>query len=87
MQAQFIEHAKLDSKEKLTLPKDVRKILGVGGGDRIVFLLQDGVVQIMHSALYAMQTLQQEMAGEAERTGLVTDEDVIALVKEIRNEV
>ena len=30
-----------------------------------------------------MQMLQGEMAGEAERTGLTSDDDVMALVKEI----
>lgn len=30
--------------------------------------------------------MQREMAGEAERVGLTSDEDVMALVKELRNE-
>lgn len=33
-----------------------------------------------------MQTLQQEMVGEAERTGLNSEDDVLALVRELRNE-
>ena len=33
-----------------------------------------------------MQLLQAELAGEAERTGLTSDEDVMALVKELRSE-
>lgn len=43
-------------------------------------------VRIVNSAVYAMQVLQQEMAGEAERTGLTSEDDVMALVKELRNE-
>ena len=39
-----------------------------------------------NSAVYAMQALQQEMTGEAERTGLTSEEDVMALVKELRSE-
>ena len=38
------------------------------------------------SSLKEMQMLQQEIAGEAERTGLTSEDDVIALVKELRNE-
>lgn len=38
------------------------------------------------TAVYAMQLLQAEMAGEAERIGLTSDDDVVALVKELRNE-
>ena len=43
-------------------------------------------MRIVNSAVYAMQMLQQAMAGEAERTGLTTEEDVVDLVKEIRDE-
>lgn len=43
-------------------------------------------MRIVNSAVYAMQVLQNEMAGEAERTGLTSDDDVMTLVKELRNE-
>lgn len=33
-----------------------------------------------------MQVLQREMEGEAERAGLSSDDDVMALVKELRDE-
>jgi hypothetical protein len=33
-----------------------------------------------------MQVLQKEMAGEAERSGLTSDDDVMAFVEELRNE-
>ena len=32
-----------------------------------------------------MQMLQQEITGEAERTGLTSEDDVMELVKELRN--
>ena len=44
------------------------------------------MVRMDNSAVYAMQALQQEMTGEAERTGLTSEEDVMALVKELRSE-
>lgn len=44
------------------------------------------MVRMDNSAVYAMQALQQEMTGEAERTGLALEEDVMALVKELRSE-
>jgi spore maturation protein SpmA len=37
-------------------------------------------------ALKAMEELQEQMRGEAEKAGLRTEEDVIRLVKEIRYE-
>lgn len=55
-------------------------------GDCISFIVEGNTVRIVNSAVYAMQVLQNEMAGEAERTGLTSDDDVMALVKELRNE-
>lgn len=43
-------------------------------------------VRIANSAVSAMQTLQKEMTGEAKRVGLTSDDDVVALVKELRDE-
>ena len=37
-------------------------------------------------ALKALEELKEQMRGEAEKAGLRTEEDVIRLVKEIRNE-
>lgn len=82
----FVDNAKVMAKGQVTIPKDIRKVLGVASGDRITFIVEGNTVRIVNSAVYAMQVLQKEMAGEAERTGLTSDDDVMALVKELRNE-
>lgn len=82
----FIDNAKVMAKGQITIPKDIRAVLGVSNGDRVTFIVEGNTVRIVNSAVYAMQVLQKEMAGEAERTGLTTDEDVVALVKDLRNE-
>lgn len=82
----FIDNAKVMSKGQITIPKDVRTVLGVSNGDRVTFIVEGNIVRLVNSAVYAMQVLQDEMAGEAQRTGLNSEEDVMALVKEIRNE-
>ena len=82
----FIDNAKVMAKGQVTIPKDVRKVLGVENGDRVSFIVGGNTVRIVNSAVYAMQLLQSEMAGEAERTGLTSDDDVMALVKDLRNE-
>ncbi len=82
----FVDNAKVMSKGQITIPKDIRDVLGVSSGDRITFIVEGNTVRIVNSAVYAMQMLQQAMAGEAERTGLTTEEDVVDLVKEIRDE-
>lgn len=82
----FIDNAKVMAKGQVTIPKDVREVLGVTSGDRISFIVGNGTVRIVNSAVYAMQMLQNEMTGEMETSGLTSDDDVMALVKELRDE-
>lgn len=82
----FIDNAKVMAKGQVTIPKDVRSVLGLDSGSRVTFIVEKGSVRMVNSAVYAMQMLQNEMSGEAERTGLVTDEAVNNLVKDIRSE-
>ena len=81
----FVDNAKVMAKGQVTIPKDVREVLGVASGDRVSFIVEGNVVRVVNSAVYAMQMLQSEMAGEAERTGLISNDDVTALVKELRS--
>lgn len=82
----FIDNAKVMSKGQITIPKDVRTVLGVSNGDRVTFVVEGNNVRIVNSAIYAMQMLQDAMEGEAEKAGLNTEEDIMALVKEVRAE-
>ena len=82
----FMDNAKVMAKGQVTIPKDIRDVLGVSCGDRITFIVEGDTVRIVNSAVYAMQMFQKEMAGEAKRVGLNSDEDIMALVKEIRDE-
>ncbi len=82
----FIDNAKVMSKGQITIPKDVRKVLGISNGDRVTFIVEGNSVRIVNSAVYAMQMLQKEMEGEAKRANLTSEEDVLALVKDIRAE-
>ncbi len=46
----------------------------------------NSVLKERNSAAYAMQMLQKEMAGEAEKNGLNSEENINDMVKEIRSE-
>ena len=81
----FMDTAKIMSKGQVTIPKDVRTVLGVSNGDRVTFIVEGNNVRIVNSAVYAMQALQNELKGEAERTGLTSDDAVMELVNELRN--
>ena len=80
----FIENAKVGKNGQVTIPQSIREILGVSNGDRITFIVENGSVRLINSAVYMMQSLQAEMAGVAEETGLISDEAVMDLVKEVR---
>lgn len=41
----FIDNAKVMSKGQVTIPKDVREVLGISSGDRVTF-----VVETLHTA-------------------------------------
>lgn len=82
----FVDNAKIMAKGQITIPKDVRAVLGVSSGDRVSFIVEGNSVRIVNSAVYAMQILQREMAGEAKRAGLADDEAVLGLVKKMRSE-
>ena len=82
----FVDNAKVMAKGQVTIPKDVRKILGVTNGDRISFIVEGSTVRIVNSAIYAMQIFQDQMASEAEKANLTSDDVVMALVTDLRNE-
>ncbi|MCI6582294.1 MAG: AbrB/MazE/SpoVT family DNA-binding domain-containing protein [Oscillospiraceae bacterium] len=84
--ANFIDNAKVMSKGQVTIPKDIRDILGVTSGDRITFIVENGKVQIVNAAVYAMQVFQSKMAGEAEKSGLESEEAVNDFINELRME-
>ena len=80
----FIDNAKVMSKGQITIPKDIRDILGVSFGDRVTFVVENGSVRIINSAIYAMERLQKQMEGEALKAGLNSEESVVDLVREVR---
>ncbi|CDD54618.1 MAG: AbrB/MazE/SpoVT family DNA-binding domain-containing protein [Lachnoclostridium sp.] len=82
----FIENAKVGKNGQVTIPQSIREILGVSNGDRITFIVENRSVRLINSAVYMIQSLQTEMAGVAEETGLTSDEAVMDLVKEVRSE-
>lgn len=85
-QTVFADNAKVMSKGQVTIPKDVRKVLGVESGDKVTFIVEGNVVRVVNAAAYAMQALQQQMAGQAQAAGIASEEDVASLVASMRNE-
>ena len=82
----FIENSKVMSEGQIIIPQNVRKALGIESGDRVTFIVENGTVRLVNSAIYAMQVFQQNMKGEAEKTNLENDNDIMKMVNKIRSE-
>jgi len=79
--------AKVMSKGQITLPIDIRKNMGLSTGDRVALIYENSRVIMINPAIYAMETLQKEMEGEWEKSGITSEEDLDAFMREIRAEV
>lgn len=86
MPTTFTDNAKVMSKGQVTIPKEVREVLGVQSGDKITFIVDGTTVRIVNAAQYAMRLLQEEMRGEAEQAGLTSEDDVAAFVSSMRGD-
>ncbi len=82
-----MEIAKVMSKGQVTIPISIRKKLNLKEGDKVVFIEKDGNMVIANSAIIALKKAQDAFEGEAERLDLKTEEDVVNLVKEVRQEI
>lgn len=72
----FVNDARVMSKGQVTIPKNVRAALGIDTGDRVTFIVDGNNVRVVNSAVYALMKLQEQMSGEAEKAGLLNEEDV-----------
>lgn len=79
-----MELAKVTSKGQITIPIEIRKKLGIKEGSKVLFLEEAGRIYLANSSMEALREAQAAFAGEAERLGLETEEDAVALVKEVR---
>ena len=81
-----MELAKITSKGQITLPINIRRALKLNDGDKVAFVEANGQFILANPSMLALRQAQDAFAGFAEENDLQTDEDVVALVKEIRAE-
>ena len=82
----FVDDARVMAKGQVTIPKNVRAVLGIETGDRVTFIVDGNNVRVVNSAVYAMMRLQEQMKGEAEKAGLYTEDDVARWITQSRRE-
>ncbi len=81
-----MEFAKVTSKGQITIPIEIRKKLGIKEGSKVLFWEEAGHIYLANSSMEALREAQAVFAGEAEKLGLETEEDVMAMVKQIQKE-
>jgi AbrB family looped-hinge helix DNA binding protein len=82
-----MELAKITSKGQITIPAQIRRLLNLKDGDKVVFITDGGKVIMENSTRLAIKEAQDAFEGLAEELGLKSEEDVINLVKEVRKEL
>ena len=80
----MIDNAKVLPKGQITIPKDIRERLKIQVGDRLTLICEDDRIVLMTSAMFALREFQRAMAGEAEKAGLHSDDDVVELIMQGR---
>lgn len=77
--------AKISSNGQITVPVEIRRILGLKSGDKILFFQnKDGDIVINNASAKAIYKAQSAFSGVAEAMGVYNDDDVQALVNEVR---
>lgn len=77
--------AKVSANGQITVPAEIRRLLGLRSGDKILFFQNsNGEVVINNASAQAIYKAQKAFEGVAEQMGVENEEDVQALVDEIR---
>ena len=84
---QIIESKVIMQDDKVTIPAEIRERLYLANGREVGFIMDGEDVRIVNPALRALRQFQEAMKGAAEEAGLYTEDDVVALVKEVRAEL
>jgi AbrB family looped-hinge helix DNA binding protein len=79
-----MELAKITTKGQITLPIEIRRRLRLKDGDKVAFIEIDNQIVLTNPIALAIKEVQEAFSGEAERLGLKDEDDVVALVKEVR---
>jgi len=80
--------AKVSANGQITIPVEIRRLLKLKEGDKLLFIQKEnGEVTVGNAAALAIEEAQKAFAGEAERLGLQSEEDVVTMVKEVRQKI
>ncbi|MDR1132735.1 MAG: AbrB/MazE/SpoVT family DNA-binding domain-containing protein [Synergistaceae bacterium] len=83
----MLDVSRVTSKGQVTIPIEMRRKLGLKDGGKVVFIEDGNRIVITNAAMTALKEVQEVFSGEAERLGLENEDDVVAMVKEVRREM
>ena len=76
---------KLSANGQITVPSEIRKLLNLKTGDKILLYQNDsGEIVLDNASAKALEKVQKAMQGVAQRLGVRNEEDVQKLVDEVR---
>ncbi len=77
--------AKISANGQITVPVEIRRLLGLKSGDKILFYQkQDGEVVVSNASAQAIRRAQAAFADVADAMGVSSEDDVQTLVNEVR---
>lgn len=77
--------AKISANGQVTVPVEIRRLLGLKEGDKILFFTnRSGDIVINNASASALEKVQQAMAGVDSQLDVKNDDDVQSLVNDIR---
>jgi AbrB family looped-hinge helix DNA binding protein len=77
--------AKISANGQITVPVEIRRLLGLKSGDKILFFQkQDGEIVVSNASSKAIRKAQTAFTGAAEAMGVSSEDDIQALVDEVR---
>ena len=79
--------ARVSSKGQVTIPIEIRRMLGIKEGDKVVFTQKDGEIVLLNANRLAFQQFQNSMVGAAAEAGITSEQDVVDIVKEVRRQM
>ena len=78
--------AKISANGQITVPVEIRRKLGLKSGDKILFYQkEDGEIVLTNASAQAIKKAQSALAGAAEAMGVKNEDDVQALIDDIRH--
>ncbi len=77
--------ARVSSNGQITVPVEIRRLLGLKSGDKVLFFQkQDGEVVMSNASSQAIRKAQAAFAGATEAMNITSEEEVQSFVDEVR---